>query len=186
LQPVAKFVSRKITLQTKRILAICLLEMLLWTSFKKITNTFLLELTNLTKKRSGIIFSHFWTALGDFSQTNWANVPNLVHHKTSSNWTSWLKTPAFQIRPLCRYNTYTCRIELVHNITRCLPLLLFIKGMESSGKVCPICQDEAPAEEPFRLNYGAVCCWSCRAFFRRAHQRKDQAPYTCKTSEEST
>ena len=32
------------------------------------------------------------------------------------------------------------------------------------------------------LHYGGICCYSCRAFFRRAHQNTKTPAFTCRTS----
>ena len=42
---------------------------------------------------------------------------------------------------------------------------------------CPICKELS--EQPY-LNYGAKACYSCRAFFRRAHQKTRTPAFVCK------
>ncbi len=42
---------------------------------------------------------------------------------------------------------------------------------------CPVCGEVS--EQPY-LNYGAKACYSCRAFFRRAHQKTKTPAFTCK------
>jgi hypothetical protein len=46
--------------------------------------------------------------------------------------------------------------------------------------VCPVCGEEAPPGETHRPHYGGICCYSCRAFFRRAHQRTRKPTLVCK------
>ena len=38
------------------------------------------------------------------------------------------------------------------------------------SKVCQVCYEEAPEGKSFQYHYGALCCLSCRAFFRRIVQ----------------
>eukprot|EP00095_Tigriopus_kingsejongensis_P011309 snap_masked-scaffold14_size734282-processed-gene-6.3 protein:Tk11309 transcript:snap_masked-scaffold14_size734282-processed-gene-6.3-mRNA-1 annotation:"hypothetical protein DAPPUDRAFT_8442" len=40
---------------------------------------------------------------------------------------------------------------------------------------CPICK----STEPHFLHYGGISCYSCRAFFRRAHQKTRTPQFTC-------
>ena len=35
------------------------------------------------------------------------------------------------------------------------------------SKTCQICQSNAPPKVKFYQHYGAICCYSCKAFFRR-------------------
>ncbi|TRY72727.1 hypothetical protein TCAL_00265 [Tigriopus californicus] len=44
-----------------------------------------------------------------------------------------------------------------------------------SSSVCPICQ----SSEPHFLHYDGLSCYSCRAFFRRAHQKTRNPKFTC-------
>ena len=32
------------------------------------------------------------------------------------------------------------------------------------------------------LHYGGICCYSCRAFFRRAHQHTKEPNFVCRTA----
>lgn len=43
---------------------------------------------------------------------------------------------------------------------------------------CPICQEYS--EQPHQLHYGGIACFSCRAFFRRAHQKTKAPNFKCK------
>ena len=36
--------------------------------------------------------------------------------------------------------------------------------------VCFVCQEVAKPNQEHSLHYGGIVCYSCRAFFRRAHQ----------------
>ena len=38
-----------------------------------------------------------------------------------------------------------------------------MEPVDREGSVCSVCGDVAPKH----LQYGAICCYSCRAFFRR-------------------
>ena len=46
------------------------------------------------------------------------------------------------------------------------------------AKHCPICKDYS--EQPHQLHYGGIACFSCRAFFRRAHQKTKSPSFKCK------
>ncbi len=37
---------------------------------------------------------------------------------------------------------------------------------------CPVCGGSMGGKAARKLSYGGICCLSCRAFFRRAHQVK--------------
>lgn len=37
-------------------------------------------------------------------------------------------------------------------------------------KICFVCSEEAKSGKEHRKNYGAIVCFSCRAFWRRSHQ----------------
>ena len=39
---------------------------------------------------------------------------------------------------------------------------------------------KAPGQDKHRLHYGGICCYSCRAFFRRAHQNNKTPHFICK------
>ena len=47
-------------------------------------------------------------------------------------------------------------------------------------RICPVCTDEAPPDEIHHPHYGAICCYGCKAFFRRAHQKTRAPAYKCK------
>ena len=51
------------------------------------------------------------------------------------------------------------------------------QGSKRNMIVCPICGEIS--EQPY-LNYGAKACYSCRAFFRRAHQKTRHPKFVCK------
>ena len=42
---------------------------------------------------------------------------------------------------------------------------------------CSVCLE---LTDNHHLHYGALCCFSCRAFFRRANQVTKKAAYVCK------
>lgn len=44
--------------------------------------------------------------------------------------------------------------------------------------ICPVCKDYS--ETPHQLHYGGTACFSCRAFFRRAHQTTKEPDFKCK------
>ena len=39
----------------------------------------------------------------------------------------------------------------------------------------------APEDDKHHLHYGGICCYSCRAFFRRAHQNTKRPNFECKS-----
>ena len=50
--------------------------------------------------------------------------------------------------------------------------------------ICYVCQEEAkPGQEHLR-NYGGVVCYSCRAFWRRSHQKSRNPNFVCKKAED--
>ena len=57
-----------------------------------------------------------------------------------------------------------------------------LSGTEDTtpGKVydCPICKDKL--KNPPQIHYGGAACFSCRAFFRRAHQKTKAPNFKCK------
>ena len=44
---------------------------------------------------------------------------------------------------------------------------------------CAVCEE---ATDNHHLHYGAYCCLSCRAFFRRVNQKAKTKEYKCKKS----
>lgn len=48
----------------------------------------------------------------------------------------------------------------------------------SNDKMCPICTEMS--EHPHQIHYGGLGCFSCRAFFRRAHQKTRSPKFVCK------
>ena len=46
-------------------------------------------------------------------------------------------------------------------------------------RICPICGDRAPDGEAHHPHYGGICCFSCRAFFRRANQKTKSPDLQC-------
>ena len=57
-------------------------------------------------------------------------------------------------------------------------------GADTTEKVCSICDDIIKKHNC--IHYGGLSCYSCRAFFRRAHQNSGKAPsgpkFTCKSN----
>jgi len=47
-------------------------------------------------------------------------------------------------------------------------------------RFCPVCDSEAPDGEVHKPHFGAICCYSCRAFFRRSVHCKAYKDLTCK------
>ena len=47
-------------------------------------------------------------------------------------------------------------------------------------KVCFVCQEEAKAGQEHLRNYGGIVCYSCRAFWRRSHQKTRNPNFICK------
>jgi hypothetical protein len=37
--------------------------------------------------------------------------------------------------------------------------------------ICYVCQEESKAGQEHLRNYGGIVCYSCRAFWRRSHQK---------------
>ena len=52
--------------------------------------------------------------------------------------------------------------------------------MDSTKKICPVCERPETTNERYWHHYGALCCLSCKAFFRRYH-RQHKKVYSCKT-----
>merc|ERR1719195_37897 len=48
-------------------------------------------------------------------------------------------------------------------------------------QICTICGEMAPEDDKHHLHYGGICCYSCRAFFRRAHQNTKRPNFECKS-----
>jgi len=48
-------------------------------------------------------------------------------------------------------------------------------------QICTICGEIAPEDDKHHLHYGGICCYSCRAFFRRAHQSTKRPNFECKS-----
>jgi hypothetical protein len=48
---------------------------------------------------------------------------------------------------------------------------------QATNTQCAVCEE---VTENHHMHYGAFCCFSCRAFFRRANQRTNKSPYICK------
>ena len=46
--------------------------------------------------------------------------------------------------------------------------------------VCPVCGETAPDDDKHHLHYGGICCYSCRAFFRRCHQGTKTPKFECR------
>lgn len=49
---------------------------------------------------------------------------------------------------------------------------------EQHSHICPICGESS--DQPHQIHYGGVACFSCRAFFRRAHQKTRDPKFVCK------
>jgi len=47
-------------------------------------------------------------------------------------------------------------------------------------KVCFVCKDIAKSGQEHLRNYGGIVCYSCRAFWRRCHQRSRQPDFFCR------
>ncbi len=45
-------------------------------------------------------------------------------------------------------------------------------------KICPICSETS--EQPHQVHYGGLACFSCKAFWRRAHQKTRNPTFKCK------
>ena len=46
--------------------------------------------------------------------------------------------------------------------------------------VCYVCTEEAKPDQEHLRNYGGVVCYSCRAFWRRSHQKSRNPNFVCK------
>ena len=46
---------------------------------------------------------------------------------------------------------------------------------------CPICKFKS--DQPLQFHYGGMACFSCRAFFRRAHQKTKSPNFMCKRND---
>ena len=44
----------------------------------------------------------------------------------------------------------------------------------------------APKDGKHTPHYGGICCYSCRAFFRRAHQKTKNPQFICRTASDSS
>jgi len=47
-------------------------------------------------------------------------------------------------------------------------------------KICFVCKDVAKSGQEHLRNYGGIVCYSCRAFWRRCHQRSRQPDLFCR------
>ena len=56
-----------------------------------------------------------------------------------------------------------------------------MESCEDPTKVCQICNIKAKAQEKFYGHYGTICCYSCKAFFRR-YSRGEIRPKLCKNA----
>ncbi len=54
------------------------------------------------------------------------------------------------------------------------------KEVVEGHKICPICSERS--EQPHQIHYGGLACFSCKAFFRRAHQKTRHPEFECKKS----
>lgn len=48
-------------------------------------------------------------------------------------------------------------------------------------RVCFVCTEEAKEGKDHLKNYGGIVCFSCRAFWRRSHQKTRSPMFNCKT-----
>ena len=51
--------------------------------------------------------------------------------------------------------------------------------------ICFVCKELAKPNQEHSLHYGGVVCLSCRAFFRRAHQKSRSPHFVCKNNNRS-
>ncbi len=54
----------------------------------------------------------------------------------------------------------------------------------ADDRICPVCGEEAPDAQVHHPHYGGICCYSCRAFFRRASRKSKSL--VCKTGNKNS
>ena len=91
----------------------------------------------------------------------------------NSNEDSGQSPGAIDICPVCDAIGMLC--ELYPNYRLCVKLRVHLNQNYLFFHLAPECAKKA-------LHYGGICCYSCRAFFRRAHQNTKTPAFICRTS----
>ena len=87
----------------------------------------------------------------------------------------WLQKPALYFWDFCNSKRRT-RLETLYVflMIRSQPESTLPSTNSYSSELCQVCG--ANLDSPLLLNYGGQSCLSCRAFFRRVHQRSLEYP----------
>ena len=108
----------------------------------------------------------------------------------------WGKRPYHTFGSNNKYQILTVQKLLIKSILRAILLLSLGSSVSNHLKMknhlisdpnddfflttCFVCSNKAKNGEKYIRNYGGVVCFSCRQFFRRAHQKSKSPKFQCK------